>query len=62
MRIVKATQEGRWNKVKATTSATARFRQGISRKRVTENQGKEPQELTGSYCQPLKANLRQYKT
>jgi len=64
MRIVKATQGGRRNKVKVLQRllTSSFFGKVLAVKRVTENKGKGQQELTGNYGQPLKANLRQYKT
>jgi retron-type reverse transcriptase len=47
-RIVKATQEGRWNKVKALQHLLTHSFSGkaLAVRRVTENQGKIPREWT----------------
>ena len=64
MRIVKATQGGRWNKVKVLQRLlTSSFSgKALAVKGLLKTKAKGQQELTGRYGQPLRANLMQYKT
>jgi RNA-directed DNA polymerase len=59
-RIVKATQEGRWNKVKALQRLlTCSFcGKALAVKRVTDNQGRRTSGVDGRYGIPRRPNTK----
>lgn len=63
MRIVKAMQVGRWNKVKALQRLlTSSFSgKALAVKRVTENEGRKTAGVDGRIWSTPEANLGQYK-
>ena len=59
-RIVKATREGRWGKVKSLQRLLTHSFNGkaLAMKRVTENQGKKTPGVDGKYGEPRRPNPR----